>query len=179
MDTSSPFSLAAKNIQEHSICSLSRTNPTLVGIVKVALTWFTIATRTLERGSRFRCGRSKVILGRGVKIFLIALAGALVGAGWSLTWNRNGPEFPSVPSDVTRPEVRAEAASPSGKGEAKAPERTLANNWSFSEESRNRPEKISPNYTLSAEDQERSDESKTSIAKSIELAKKSGHLPRN
>jgi hypothetical protein len=75
--------------------------------------------------------------------------------------------------------VRAEAASPSGKGEAKAPERTLANNWSFSEESRNRPEKISPNYTLSAEDQERSDESKTSIAKSIELAKKSGHLPRN
>jgi hypothetical protein len=114
-----------------------------------------------------------------VKIFLIALAGALVGAGWSLTWNRNGPEFPSVPSDVTRPEVRTEGASPSGEGEAKGPERTLANNWSFTEESRNRSEKVSRNYTLSPEDQKRSDESNTSTAESIELAKKSERLPRN
>jgi hypothetical protein len=114
-----------------------------------------------------------------VKILLITLAGVLVGAGWSLSWNRNNPVFPSAPSDVTRPEVKAEAASPSGEGEAKSPELTLANNWSFSEESRNRPGNISPNYTLSPEDQERSDELNTSIAKSIELAKKSGHLPSN
>jgi hypothetical protein len=114
-----------------------------------------------------------------MKILLIVLAGVLVGAGWSLLWNRNNPEFPSAPSDVTRPEVKAEGASPSGESEAKGPERTLANNWSFSEESRNRPEKISNNYTLSPEDQERSDQLNASTAKSIELAKKSGHLPRN
>jgi hypothetical protein len=113
-----------------------------------------------------------------MKILLIALSGVLVGAGWSLSWNRNNPVFPSAPSDVTRPEVKAEAASPSAEGEAKGPERTRANNWSFSEESCNRPEKISRNYTLSPEDQERSDELNSSI-KSIELAKKSGRLPSN
>jgi hypothetical protein len=44
------------------------------------------------------------------------------------------------------------------RGRAKGPERTLANNWSFSEESPNRPEEISRNYILSPEDQVRSDE---------------------
>ena len=92
-------------------------------------------------------------------------------------------------SDVNRPNTEAQPAWRSGnlspkaaailESSGKGSERTLANNWSFSEESRGRVNEISRNYALSPEDQKRSDESNRRTAESLGLAKKSAYLPRN
>jgi hypothetical protein len=112
----------------------------------------------------------------------------IVCAGWSAFWSRNYA-FHSMPGEVTHPEMEAQPAWRSGslspkatailESRSKGPERTLADHWSFSEESRNRVNEISPNYALSPEDQKRSDESNRRTTESMELAKKSGYRPRN
>jgi hypothetical protein len=94
-----------------------------------------------------------------------------------------------MPSDVNHPNTEAQPAWQSGnlspratailERSGKGSERTLANNWSFSEESRDRVNEISRNYALSPEDQKRSDESNRRTAESIELAKKSAYPPSN
>jgi hypothetical protein len=111
-----------------------------------------------------------------------------VCAGWSTFWSRNYA-FHSMPREPTRPDMEAQpvwrSGTPSPKATAilesksKGPEPTLANNWSFSEESRRRVNEISRHYALSPDNQKRSDESNRRTAESVELAKKSAYLPRN
>ncbi len=117
--------------------------------------------------------------------FLLAV---LVCAGWSTFWSRNYA-FHSMPRELTHPDTEAQPAWRSGslspeatailESKSKGPERTLADNWSFSEESGSRVNEIARNYALSHEDQERSDESNRRTTESMELAKKSGYRPRN
>ena len=128
--------------------------------------------------------RRNVGIERSIK-FLLAV---FVCAGWFAFWSRNYA-IPSIPSDLNHPNTEAQAAWRSGnlspkaaailESSGKGSERTLANNWSFSEESRGRVNAISRDYALSPEDQERSDESNRRTTESMELAKKSGHRPRN
>jgi hypothetical protein len=97
--------------------------------------------------------------------------------------------LPPMPSAVNHPNSEAQPARQSGnlspratailESGGKGSKCTLANNWSFSEESRSRLNEISRNYALSPEDQKRSDELNRRTAESIELAKKSAYLPRN
>ena len=94
-----------------------------------------------------------------------------------------------MPSELNHPNMEAQPAWRSGnlspkaaailESSGKGSERTLANNWSFSEESRGRVNGISRNYALSPEDQRRSNESNRRTAESIELAKKTAYLSRN
>ena len=91
--------------------------------------------------------------------------------------------------ELTRPDTDAQPVWRSGtlspkatailESKSKGPEPTLANNWSFSEESRSRVNEISRHYSLSTDNQERSDESNRRTAESVELAKKSAYLPHN
>jgi len=128
--------------------------------------------------------RTNAGIERGLK-FLLAV---FVCAGWSAFWSRNYA-FPFMPSDVNHPNTEAQPAWRSGnlspkaaailESSGKGSERTLANNWSFSEESRGRVNEISRNYALSPEDQRRSNESNRRTAESIELAKKTAYSPRN
>src|ERR1700680_2007568 len=84
--------------------------------------------------------------------FLLAV---FMCAGWSAFWSRKYA-FPSMPSDVNHPNTEAQPAWRSGnlipkaaailERSGKGSERTLANNWSFSEESRGRVNEISRNY---------------------------------
>jgi hypothetical protein len=127
--------------------------------------------------------RTNAGIERGIK-FLLAV---FVCAGWSAFSSRNYA-FPSMPSDVNHQNTEAQPAWRRGnlipkaaailERSGKGSERTLANNWSFSEESRGRVNEISRNYALSPEDQKRSDESNRRTAESIELAKKSAYLSR-
>ena len=125
--------------------------------------------------------RTNAGIERGIK-FLLAV---FVCAGWSAFLSRNYA-FPSMPNDVNHQNTEAQPAWRSGnlipkaailESSGKGSERTLANNWSFSEESRGRVNEISRNYALSPEDQKRSDESNRRTAESIEL-KKSAYLSR-
>jgi hypothetical protein len=94
-----------------------------------------------------------------------------------------------MPRELTRPDTEAQPVWRSGtlnpkasailESKSKSPEDTLANNWSFSEESRSRVDEISRQYSLSPDNQKRSDESNRRTVKSVELAKKSAYLPRN
>ena len=94
-----------------------------------------------------------------------------------------------MPGELNHPNAEAQPAWRSGnlspkaaailESSVKGSERTLANNWSFSEESRGRVNETSSNYALSPEDQKRSDESNRHTAESFGLAKKSAYLPRN
>jgi hypothetical protein len=128
--------------------------------------------------------RTNAGIERGIK-FLLAV---FVCGGWSAFWSRNYA-FPSMPSELNHPNTEAQPAWRSGtlspkaaailESSVKGSERTLANNWSFSEESRGRVNEISRNYALSPEDQKRSDESNRRTAESLGLAKKSSYLPRN
>jgi hypothetical protein len=128
--------------------------------------------------------RTNAGIERSIK-FLLAV---FVCAGWSAFWSRNYA-FPSMPSELHHPNMEAQPAWRSGnlspkaaaiiESSVKGSERTLANNWSFSEESRGRVNEISRNYALSPEDQKRSDESNRRTAESLGLAKKSAYLPRN
>ena len=121
---------------------------------------------------------------RGIK-FLLAV---FVCAGWSAFLSRDYA-FPSMPSDVNHQNTEAQPAWRSGnlipkaaailESSGKGSEPTLANNWSFSEESRSRVNESSRHYALSPDNQKRSDESNRRTAESLGLAKKSAYLPRN
>jgi hypothetical protein len=112
----------------------------------------------------------------------------LVCVGWSTFLSRNYA-LHAMPGELTRPDTEAQPAWRSGtlnrkatailESKSKGPESTLANNWSFSEESHSRVNEISRHYALNPDDQKRSDESTRRKAQTAELAKKSACLPRN
>jgi hypothetical protein len=92
----------------------------------------------------------------------------LVCVGWSAFWSRNYG-FHTMPGELTQPDTETQPVWRSGTLSSKAtailesklkdPEPTLANNWSFSEESRSRVNEIPRHYALSPDIQKRSDES--------------------
>jgi hypothetical protein len=119
-----------------------------------------------------------------MKLLLVVL----VSAGRSTFWSRNYA-FHSMPRELTHPDTEAQPAWRSGslspeatailENRSKGPERTFADNWSFSEESGSRVNEIVRKYALSHEDQEGSYESNRRTTESMELARKSGYRPRN
>jgi hypothetical protein len=123
-------------------------------------------------------------LERGMKFVLLVL----LCVGWSTFWSRNYA-FHSMPGEMTRPDTEAQQVWRSGtlspkamailESKSKGPDLALANNWSFSEESRSRVNEISLHYSLSPDNQKRSDESNRRRAEIIGLVKKPAYLPRN
>jgi hypothetical protein len=112
----------------------------------------------------------------------------LVCVGWSTFWSPNYA-LHAMPGELTRSDTEAPSISHFGtmspkaaailESNSKGPEPTLANYWNFSEESRSRVNEIFRHYSLSPNDQNRSDESKRRTAESVELARKSKYLPRD
>jgi hypothetical protein len=122
-----------------------------------------------------------------MKFLLATLGCILVSAGLFAFWNWNFYACRSMQSDVTRPDAESKSALRSGnlsleaaltlENRSKNSERTLADNWNFSEESRDCVKEVSPKYALSPQDQKRSDDLNWRTA--VEPAKKSGYLPHD
>jgi hypothetical protein len=116
----------------------------------------------------------------------LVLAGVLVCAGWSAFWHASPVSAP-MPTAVSRSEMTLPsqfcAFSPGSntniEAKVKDQERTLSDYLPASADSRRRLEEISRKYSLSPEEQQRSDDFYHRTAKSIEPARKNGYLPQD